>query len=75
MCSCKGLGGGGGRGLNDFEFATFSGRFQSDGAASMAVKGLRTCALLFRNTVKKYLWCRNGLVYDKRHKVVLLYEN
>ena len=26
--------------LNDFKFATFIGRFPSDGAASMAVKGL-----------------------------------
>ena len=27
-------------GLNDFKFATFIGRFPSEGAASMAVKGL-----------------------------------
>ena len=26
--------------LNDFKFGTFIGRFPSDGAASMAVKGL-----------------------------------
>ena len=26
--------------LNDFKFGTFAGRFPSDGAASMAVKGL-----------------------------------
>ena len=26
--------------LNDFKFGTFTGRFPSDGAASMAVKGL-----------------------------------
>ena len=28
--------------LNDFKFGTFVGRFPSDGAASMAVKGLST---------------------------------
>ena len=27
--------------LNDFKFGTFAGRFPSDGAASMAVKGLK----------------------------------
>ena len=30
------------KGLSDFTFGTFIGRFQSDGAASMAVKGLST---------------------------------
>ena len=30
-----------GKGLNDFKFGTFIGRFQSDGAASMAVKWLK----------------------------------
>ena len=30
----------GGKGLNDFKFGTFIGRFQSDCKASMAVKGL-----------------------------------
>ena len=29
------------KGLNDFKSSTFIGRFQSDGAVSMAVKGLR----------------------------------
>ena len=29
------------KGLNDFKFGIFIGRFESDGAASMAVKGLR----------------------------------
>ena len=38
MCSCEGRGGGG---LNDFKFGTFVDRFQSYGAASMAVKGLK----------------------------------
>ena len=28
------------KGLNDFRFGIFIGRFESDGAASMAVKGL-----------------------------------
>ena len=37
-----GRGGGGGGGLNDFKFGTVIGRFPSDGAASMAVKGLKT---------------------------------
>ena len=32
--------GGGVRSLSDFRFGTFIGRFQSDGAASMAVKRL-----------------------------------
>ena len=31
----------GGKSLNDFKFGTFIGRFPSDGAASMAEKGLR----------------------------------
>ena len=35
------LHGKGGKGLNNFKFDTFSGRFPSDGAASMAVKGLK----------------------------------
>ena len=44
-CSCEGWrgwwgGGGWGEELNAFRFATFIGRFPSDGAASMAVKGL-----------------------------------
>ena len=29
-----------GKSRNDFKFGTFTGRFPSDGAASMAVKGL-----------------------------------
>ena len=29
------------KGLNDFKLSTFIGRFESDGAASIAVKGLR----------------------------------
>ena len=40
-CSRQGGGGGGGGGgLNDFKLGIFFARFQSDGAASMAVKGL-----------------------------------
>ena len=35
-----GGGGGGGGSLNDFKFGTSSGRFPSDGARNMAVKGL-----------------------------------
>ena len=31
----------GGKGLNDFSFGAFTGRFQSDGTESMAVKGLK----------------------------------
>ena len=31
----------GGKGLNDFRFGTFIGSFQSDGVASMAMKGLK----------------------------------
>ena len=31
----------GGRSLSDFKFSTFIDRFPSDGAASMAVKGLK----------------------------------
>ena len=40
VCVCVEGGGGGGRGVTDFKFGTFIGRFQSDGASSMAVKGL-----------------------------------
>ena len=36
------VGGGGGGGVNDFSFGAFIGRFQSDGAESMTVKGLMT---------------------------------
>ena len=36
MCSSEG----GENGFNDFIFGIFTGRFQSDGEASMAVKGL-----------------------------------
>ena len=32
----------GGTGLSDFKFGTFIGGFPSDGAASMAVKGLKS---------------------------------
>ena len=35
------------KGLNDFKFGTFGGRFPSDGAASMAVKGLHFPSLVF----------------------------
>ena len=35
-----GGGGGGGRGGNDFKFGTFICGFPSDGAASVAVRGL-----------------------------------
>ena len=31
----------GGKGRNDFKFGTFVGRFSSDGAANLAVKGLK----------------------------------
>ena len=37
--TCSSDGGGGEEGLNDFKFGTFIGRFLSDDAASMAVKG------------------------------------
>ena len=38
--------------LNDFRFGTLIGRFRSDGAASMSVKGLRSTAKerLFRSS-------------------------
>ena len=39
-CSCEGEGGGGGGGLTNFKFGNFSGRYPSDGAVSMAAKGL-----------------------------------
>ena len=31
--------------LNEFKFGTFIGRFPSEGAASVAVKGLRSCLI------------------------------
>ena len=34
-----------GGGINDFKFGTFIGRFKSDGAASVAVKGLNVVHL------------------------------
>ena len=41
MCSCEGKEKKGKQKLNDYKFFTFTGRFPSDGAASLAVKGLR----------------------------------
>ena len=41
------------KGLNDLKFGTFIGCFQSDGAASMGVKGLRTANQLCRNNQGK----------------------
>ena len=38
VCVCVCVCGGGG--VTDFKLGTFIGRFQSDGASSMAVKGL-----------------------------------
>ena len=38
----------GGKGLNDFEFDAFIGRFPSGGAASLAVKGLISCNFIDR---------------------------
>ena len=49
-----GAGGGGGGSLNGFKFGTSVGRFPSDGAANMAVKGLKTTITIFvcrRNTM------------------------
>ena len=40
---------GGKKGHSDLKFGTFIGRFQSDGAASMEVKGLKTANQLCRN--------------------------
>ena len=48
-----------GQGLNDFKFGTFLGRFWSDGAASMAVKGLRA-----------RFWIPTEVVYLPRYSVV-----
>ena len=41
---------GGGGNLNNFRFAIFTGRFPSDDAASMGVKGL-----IFKTTLKQQL--------------------
>ena len=35
-----------GKNLNDYKFCTFVGRFPSDGAESMAMKGLRRNEML-----------------------------
>ena len=40
------------KGLNDFKFGPFVGRFWSDGAASMVLKGLRP---------DESVWLRTGL--------------
>ena len=61
--------------LNDFKFGTFAGRFPSDGAASMAVKGLkRTFGMVgVYNPLKSLFNCRYicnqlkksfGLIYN-----------
>ena len=41
----------GGKGLNDLKLGTFVGRLPSDGAASIAVKGLMSFALRFCNDI------------------------
>ena len=46
---------GGLKSLNDFKFGTFTGRFPSDGVASMAVKGLMKRAT---NCDSKHPACR-----------------
>ena len=48
LCSCQ-------KDLNDFKFDAFVGRFQSDGAASMAVKGLN-CAVQPYASVHGNVW-------------------
>ena len=40
-CSCTGGEGGGGESLREFEFGHFISRLPSDGAAGIAVKGLK----------------------------------
>jgi len=57
MRSCEG----GKKGLNDFKFGTFIGRFQSKGAASIAVKGLT----LIHQSMEK--------VWDVRRRSEFLY--
>ena len=53
-----GGGGGGGEGLSDYKFGTCIGRFLSDGAVSMAVKGSNLFnAVLF---TKRYWWGGGG---------------
>ena len=46
MLTWGGGGGGGGGSLHDFKFGTSTGRFPSEGAAAMAVKGLTPSWLL-----------------------------
>ena len=46
--------------LNNFKIGTFTGRFPSDGAASMAVKGLRTIHDAQRSGALGALLCNYG---------------
>ena len=50
--------------LNDFKFATFIGRFPSDGAASMAVKGLN-CMFFISCTLNRSVRCAAGIVWTQ----------
>ena len=52
LCSCEG-----GEGLNDFRSGAFTGHFQSDGAESMAVKGLSCWSCLHCLFLMKLTLC------------------
>ena len=50
--------------LNDFKFATFIGRFPSDGSASVAVKGLNRMFFI-SCTVNRSVHCAAGIVWTQ----------
>ena len=50
--------------LSDFKFATFIGRFPSDGSASVAVKGLN-CMFFTSCTVNRSVHCAAGIVWTQ----------
>ena len=53
-CVCVWVGwGGGGGGLNDFKFDTFISHFSTDGAASMAVKGLKVYSTQYKQNEER----------------------
>ena len=69
-CSCKGRGwggGGGGEGLNDLKFGTFIGRFPSDGATSMAVKGLILSPESFTTVAVNHFTFSSAVIIEHQH--------
>ena len=62
-CACEG----GNKGLTDFKFGAFSGCFQSDAVASMAVKGLKKSRTNLSQTL--WWWCLYTVIIYTSHNL------